>query len=99
MDRNKIDAVLEDVINPKLLEHQGWVELVEIPSQGEIVIRFRGACSGCEATQSTLNDYVIPTLREQVPEIREVYVSEGISQELYDLAKQLMSKPTSSIGG
>jgi len=88
---DKIEKILKDKINPMLEEHEGWVELVSF-DQENVTIRFRGACSGCGAVKDTLNNIVIPKLKEEIPEIKNVMVSEDVSDELIQLAMKLLSK-------
>lgn len=91
---DNIERVIEEIINPKLLEHNGWIELVDY-KDNEVIIRFRGACSGCGAIKETLDEFITPTLKE-IKEIEKVTISEDISEELIDLARKLMSKSISS---
>lgn len=86
--------VIQNKINPLLQEHHGWVELVEIGAGQKAVLRFRGACNGCGAIHETLNQLVIPELKKAVPEIKTVEISEGVDQELIELARSLLSKKT-----
>jgi len=88
----KMNQVIEEKVNPKLMEHQGWIELVEITDEREAVIRFRGACSGCMSNQETLDETILPILKEHVPEVKSVLISGDVTPELLDLAKSLLSK-------
>jgi len=90
--KEKMNQVIEEKINPKLMEHQGWIELVEITDEREAVIRFRGACSGCMSNQETLDETILPILKEHVPEVKSVLISGDVTPELLDLAKSLLSK-------
>lgn len=89
-----IEKVIDEVINPKLLEHNGWIELVDF-KDNEAIIRFRGACSGCGAVKETLDELIIPKLKE-VDGVDKVTISENVSEELINLARKLMSKNVSS---
>lgn len=91
MTAMEINEMLDREVNPKLLEHQGWVELARMPDEHTISIRFRGACSGCGAVRETLNDFVIPTILRVAPEITSVEVEDGVSQELYEMAVAMLS--------
>ena len=91
MDRAELCNIIETHINPTLLEHKGWIELEDI-NNSVATIHFRGTCSLCEGTKKTLDELIIPLLRTHAPEIREVHVSEYVSQELYDLALSLLAK-------
>ena len=54
-----------DAIRPNLQSHGGDIELVDV--DGDFVtVSLRGACSGCQSSQTTLKEYVEKKLREQV---------------------------------
>lgn len=89
---DELDRIIEEKINPKLMEHQGWIELKEVTADMEIVIRFRGACSGCAANQDTVDETIRPILKEYLPEIKGVVISSDVSPELLDLARDLLRK-------
>lgn len=91
MTAMEVNDMLDREVNPKLLEHQGWVELARMPDEQTIFIRFRGACSGCGAVRETLDTFVIPTILRVAPEIKTVEVEEGVSQELYEMAVAMLS--------
>ena len=91
MERDKIEEMLEQKVNPKLMEHKGWVELAQVWDEHTIQIRFRGMCSGCGAVRATLEEFVIPTIRREMPEIQTVEVDEDVPDELYDMAVALLS--------
>jgi len=88
---SKILTVLEEKINPKLLEHQGWVELEKI-TDNNVFIRFRGACRSCAITEDTLNGTVKPELMKAVKEIKDVFISDEVDDELIDFARSLFTK-------
>ncbi len=44
----------------------------EITADGVVVLRFGGGCQGCKQVDYTLKNGVEKTLKERVPEIREV---------------------------
>ncbi len=92
MNAIEINEMLDKEINPKLLEHQGWVELARMPDEHTISIRFRGACNGCGAVRETLNDFVVPAILQAAPEITSVEVEDGVSQELYEMAVAMLSE-------
>jgi len=87
----KLNHILEEDINPKLLEHHGWVELVSYEGD-DVTIRFRGACSGCDANYETLEAIIKPKLKAKIPTIKNVNISDGVSEILYDFAKKILSK-------
>ena len=87
-----VEEVIDTVINPKLLEHNGWIELVDIDLEERLaVVRFRGACSGCGATKDTLKDTVLPLLRRHVKEIKRVEQTDEIDPDVWEMAKSLFT--------
>ncbi len=70
----KIEEVLEREIKPTLKKDGGSIELIDV--DGDVVIvSLRGACSGCQSSQTTLKQYVEKKLREQV--LSTLVVEEG----------------------
>ncbi len=68
--REKVEAALEQ-IRPALLADGGDVELVDV-NDGVVKLRLRGACSGCPMATMTLQLGIERTIKEQVPEVKEV---------------------------
>jgi Fe-S cluster biogenesis protein NfuA len=85
----RIEKAIEDEINPKLLEHNGWVELTEVA--GETAwLRFRGNCSDCSSIHATLDEIVYPAISKSVPEIKAIEIDEGASPELIAFGMRLL---------
>ena len=91
MSISSIEKTIDTHINPKLREHGGWIELIGLDGD-TVEVRFRGACSGCAGIQKTLDETVVPLLQEHVPEIKRVRLNEEISPELYQLARNLLTR-------
>ena len=68
--REKIEAVLNQ-IRPNLVRDGGNVELVDA-TDGIVKVRLTGACGGCPMASLTLKQGVERTLKERVPEVKEV---------------------------
>ena len=67
----RVQRVFEEVINPAIAAHGGYVELVDV-SEDTLYIRMGGGCQGCAASQATLRMGIERMVREQVPEIGEI---------------------------
>ena len=67
----KIQTVIEDMINPALAMHGGFVELVGA-EDGVVSMRMSGGCQGCGAAQMTMAQGIELLLRDEVPEVRKV---------------------------
>ncbi len=72
IDKEKIKEVLTDQIKPSLQSHGGDCELVEITDDGTVKLELQGACRGCPMAQMTIKQGVEETLKEAVPEVKEV---------------------------
>jgi len=68
--KTKIEKAL-NLIKPALQAGGGDVELIDV-NDGVVKLRLTGACGGCPMASMTLKNLVERTLRERVPEIREV---------------------------
>jgi len=61
--RTKVQQVLDDMINPGVASHGGFVELLDV--QGDnIFIRMGGGCQGCGAADVTLKMGIERLIRE-----------------------------------
>lgn len=69
--REKVKAILDDV-RPALQADGGDVELVEVDDEGVVKVRLQGACSGCPMASMTLKNGIERTLKEAIPEVKEV---------------------------
>ncbi len=69
--RERIEAVIAK-IRPSLQADGGDIELVEVADDGIIKVRLTGACRGCPMSQMTLKMGVEKTIKEEIPEIKEV---------------------------
>jgi len=68
--REKVEAALAK-IRPALQADGGDVELVDV-SEGTVKVRLQGACAGCPMSVMTLQLGIERTLKEQVPEVKQV---------------------------
>ena len=70
--REKIQRVLDEQINPGVASHGGYVELLDI-TDNNVFLRMGGGCQGCGAADVTLKMGVEKLLREEVPQIQNVF--------------------------
>ena len=66
----RVQAVL-DLVRPGIRDDGGDVELVS-SAQGQVVLRFLGACVTCPSKSMTLRGGIERLLRERIPEIVSV---------------------------
>ena len=69
--RTRVQQVLDEMINPGVASHGGFVELLDVQDDN-IFIRMGGGCQGCGAADVTLNMGIERLIREQVPQVREI---------------------------
>ena len=68
----KIKYVIAAEISPSLASHGGFVELVEITDEMDVILNFGGGCQGCSSVKVTLEQGVEAQLKARFPEIRSV---------------------------
>lgn len=69
--REKVEEALRK-IRPSLQADGGDVELIDITPEGVVKVRLKGACMGCPMSSVTLSAGIERTLKELVPEVKEV---------------------------
>ena len=67
----RVQRVIDEVINPGIAAHGGFVELVDV-SDDTLYLRMGGGCQGCAASAATLRMGIERMVREQVPEIQDI---------------------------
>jgi len=69
--KNRVQKVLDDLINPAVASHGGCVNLVNV-SHNNIYLEFAGGCHGCGMANVTLKYGVERAIREHVPGVGEI---------------------------
>ena len=67
----KIEAVL-DTIRPYLQADGGDVELVEVQSNNDVILRLTGACSSCSMSEMTMTAGIEESLRKSIPNLGKI---------------------------
>lgn len=67
----KVQAVLDQAINPALASHGGYATLVNIEDT-TVHVTMGGGCQGCAASAMTLRDGIRSMLMNALPEITDV---------------------------
>lgn len=68
----KIKYTIAAEVNPQLASHGGFVELVEITKDKNVILNFGGGCQGCSSVKITLKNGVEAQLKSIYPEINNV---------------------------
>jgi Fe-S cluster biogenesis protein NfuA len=72
---NTLERIEEtlDTLRPYIASHRGQVEVVDFDeSEGVLLLRLGGTCSGCSASSITLRQGIEARLRQMVPEVKQV---------------------------
>jgi Fe/S biogenesis protein NfuA len=65
---DRVQQVIDEVINPGIAAHGGFVELVDVDDD-TLYLRMGGGCQGCAASAATLRQGIERMVRQEVPEI------------------------------
>ncbi|VFP86339.1 Fe-S biogenesis protein NfuA [Candidatus Erwinia haradaeae] len=69
---DRVEWVLQTQINPQLARHGGKVILVDINSEGYVILKFSGGCNGCAMINMTIKDSIERELLNQFLELKGV---------------------------
>src|SRR5262249_33081567 len=69
--RERVQQVIDEMINPGVAAHGGFVQLIDFKDYTAYV-RMGGGCQGCGAADVTLKQGISKIIRENVPEVVEV---------------------------
>jgi Fe/S biogenesis protein NfuA len=68
---DRVQMVIDEVINPGIAAHGGFVELVDV-SDDTLYLRMGGGCQGCAASAATLRQGIERMVRQEVPQIENI---------------------------
>jgi Fe-S cluster biogenesis protein NfuA len=74
--QDRVGAIIE-LMRPTIQADGGDLELVEITSDGDVTVRFHGACVGCPSSTLTLKAGIERNLKAHVPGVRSVSAVES----------------------
>lgn len=69
--KSKVQKILDEMINPAVAGHGGWVDLLDV-KDNMVYLRLGGGCQGCGMVNVTLKQGIEATLREEIPQIAGV---------------------------
>jgi Fe-S cluster biogenesis protein NfuA len=87
-----IENIIETEIRPRLQAHGGDIELLGVGDGGTVRVRLIGKCATCPASQSTVENLVETVLKEKIPWITKIIVSQSVSNELIGEALKFLRK-------
>ena len=69
--RDKVQKILDEMINPAVAGHGGFVELLDV-KENVVYLMLGGGCQGCGMVNVTLKQGIEATLRDEIPQIAGV---------------------------
>jgi Fe/S biogenesis protein NfuA len=70
--KDEIKVLFENEINTVLSQHGGFIELVDIEDQENLIIKFHGGCQGCGMVNYTMNNYIERIIKKNFPQIKNI---------------------------
>jgi Fe/S biogenesis protein NfuA len=67
----RVQEVIDELINPRIAAHGGAVEMVDL-EDNVLYLRMSGGCQGCAASAATLRMGIERMVKESIPEIQGV---------------------------
>lgn len=67
----RIKKILDEMINPAVAGHGGFVELLDVKND-YVYLMLGGGCQGCGMVNVTLKQGIEATLKEEIPQIAGV---------------------------
>ena len=67
----RVQKILDEMINPAVAGHGGWVELLDV-KENWVYLMLGGGCQGCGMVNVTLKHGIEATLKEEIPQIAGV---------------------------
>lgn len=87
--RVQIEQALDEYVRPYLLEHEGDVKIVDF-EEGVLRVQLTGQCCGCPAANITTEEVVRKEMMRAMPEIRDVILDDGVTEDMMQMAKQFL---------
>ena len=69
--KDRIQKILDEMINPAIAAHGGFVEVLDV-QQNVAYVRLGGGCQGCGMVNVTLKQGIEATLRDEIPQLAGV---------------------------
>lgn len=69
--KTRVQKILDEMINPAIASHGGYVELLDV-KENIAYLRLGGGCQGCGMVNVTLKQGIEATLKEEIPQLAGV---------------------------
>ncbi|MGV8972836.1 MAG: NifU family protein [Rhodoglobus sp.] len=91
---DRVENVLDEAVRPWLAQHAGNIRVDDLADDGVLQVRLSGRCSGCPTADLEVTTFVTDELRARLPEISDVVLVSGVSDELMTQARSLLALRT-----
>lgn len=68
----KVQAILDEQVNPAIASHGGQILLVDV-KETEVFMEMTGGCQGCAMSRMTLRQGVERMIRQAIPEVTAIH--------------------------
>ena len=68
----RVQRILDEQINRSLFVHGGGATLIDV-KDGSVFLEMNGGCQGCAHAASTMRNGIAAAIKEQIPEVQEVF--------------------------
>ena len=89
--QKNIEAVLNLFVRPVLAAHQGDLSICGLDEEGTLWIEMLGQCAGCPSADDTVKNLVKQEITSRIPEIKDVEIDSGISEDIMAEAMSLLT--------
>ena len=89
IDIRAVEKVLDEKVSPGLALHGGNIAIEKFEA-GVLYVRLLGNCAGCLSADSTMEELVESEIKAAFPDIREVSLVTGVSDDLIAQAKAIL---------
>lgn len=86
-----IEKLLDEKVRPGLALDGGNISIEDYKA-GVLYVRLLGNCSGCLSADDTMKELVEARVTEAFPEIKEVSLVTGVSDDLISQAMDILKK-------
>lgn len=95
----KIEKFVAEKINPYLAEHGGGVEVSKYNEQTKnLYLRIYGQCCSCPHSIDTNENFIKVNIIKEFPEIKNIVIENGVSDDLWNIAKNILRKEKDNEG-
>lgn len=87
-----LEKFIFEEIEPYLSNHGGGIEILNFDNGANLTLRLKGKCCTCPQMIETNENFIKKNIYEKFPEIKNIRIECGVSQELWDIAKKILRR-------